>query len=377
MKFIIIELALPETLDEPLAADFIRALAVGNAVAAIGYGTDDLASEPAAELPQFHNPHEPRRMLVARVAGEIVGRARYETLAGDDADSAWITVQVLPEFRGIGIGIGTALADTAEAIAMTDGKAKSLVYTPIPDTDGERMPSPTGFGSISITADARFLLKRGYRLEQVERMSRLPLPVPGIGDLLAEAIVRSGTDYRLHYWINRTPQRWLADQAMLGTRMSTDAPTAGLEEPEDVWTVERVIEAGERNERSPRSRVVAAVEHILSERLVGFTALSVPLQVHRPVEQYATLVLREHRGHRLGMLLKVANLEHLARERPGHPSVITFNAEENSHMLDVNVAVGFAPMAIESAWRKDLEGHGNRPRGTAARRRRQPHVRGM
>ena len=80
-----------------------------------------------------------------------------------------------------------------------------------------------------------------------------------------------------------------------------------------------------------------------------------PPQLHRAPAQFATLVLKEHRGHKLGMLLKVANLAHLQREQPGHPSITTFNAEENRFMLDVNEAVGFVPIAAESAWRKDLE----------------------
>jgi GNAT superfamily N-acetyltransferase len=105
---------------------------------------------------------------------------------------------------------------------------------------------------------------------------------------------------------------------------------------------------------SPRKRYTAAVEHLPSGHLVGFTVLSVPTQLHRAVDQYATLVLKEHRGHALGMLLKVGNLAHLERAKPGHPSVMTFNAEENRHMLDVNEAVGFVPVANESAWRKDL-----------------------
>ena len=99
---------------------------------------------------------------------------------------------------------------------------------------------------------------------------------------------------------------------------------------------------------------VATVEHVPSGHLVGFTVLSVPRQLHRAVAQYATLVLKEHRGHKLGMLLKVANLQHLERVKPGHASVTTFNAEENRFMLDVNEAVGFVPIGVESAWRKDL-----------------------
>jgi GNAT superfamily N-acetyltransferase len=352
--FEIREVTAPTSIDAADAIDFVRAIEVGNAVEELGYGTPDLAYEPEEELSPFFNPHEPKRMFVAVVEGEIVARALYETQSGEESDAAWVIAQVLPEFRGR--GIGTALADRLEAIALEQGKRKALVYTPIAEAAGERLNSPTGFGSIPVhSGDVRFLQRRGYSFEQVERVSRLPLPLVGIDELVAAAQARSGGDYIVHYWVGPTPERWREDMASLATRMSTDAPTAGLEEPEDVWTVERLIEADERNERlSPRRRVTAAVEHAPSGTLVGFTVLSVPRQQHRAVDQYATLVLREHRGHKLGMLLKVANLQHLARVAPGHPAVITFNAEENRHMLDVNEAIGFVPISNESAWRKDL-----------------------
>ena len=235
-------------------------------------------------------------------------------------------------------------------------RPRALVYTPIPDAPGERLHSPTGFGSIPAgNRSARFLLARGYRLEQVERASRLALPLAGLDELVTAAARRSGDDYVVHYWTGLTPERWLEGLATLMTRMSTDAPTAGLEEPEDVWTVERLREFEERNARmSPRTQLFAAVEHRPSGTLVGYAQLSVTPDLSRAVFQWATLVLREHRGHKLGMLLKVANLAHLERVAPGHPSVITFNAEENRHMLDVNEAVGFVGIASESAWRKDL-----------------------
>jgi GNAT superfamily N-acetyltransferase len=353
--FTIDEVTIPTDIADPGAADFIEAIEVGNTVNAIGYGTTDMNYEPAEEVSHFLNPHEPMTLLVARVDGRMAGRGIYETQAGDDADSAWLATQVLPEFRGR--GIGTALMEAVESMAASDGKSKALVYTPIPPMDGEQLTPPTGFGSVPRDhSDSRFLLARGYRLEQVERASRLALPLDGLAQRLADAEESSGAEYALHYWVGRTPERWLEGFAHLATRMSTDAPSAGLEEPEDVWTVERVIESDDRNARlNPRRRVVAAVEHLPSGAMVGFTVLSVPRQAGRAVDQYATLVLREHRGHRLGMLLKVANLAHLERVAPGHPSVITFNAEENRHMLDVNEAVGFSPIASESAWRKDLD----------------------
>lgn len=347
------EVVIPATIDAPDAADFIRAIEVGNAVEAIGYGTDELAYEPAEELPGYRDPHEPQRVLVARLGGDIVARAVYFTQVGEGADAGWINVEVLPEFRGR--GIGTMLAEAAEMLAIADGKAKALAYTPIQDGPGERIPSPTGFGSVPASdRDARFLLARGYRLEQVERASRVPLPIDALDERVASAQTASGREYAVHTWVGRTPEHWIEDIAVLATRMSTDAPSAGLEEPEDVYTAERIRTREDLVMTSPRTRIVAAVEHVPSGHLAGFTVLSAPAQLHRAVAQYATLVLREHRGHKLGMLLKVANLEHLARVKPGHPSVTTFNAEENRHMLDVNEAVGFVPFAYESAWRKDL-----------------------
>jgi GNAT superfamily N-acetyltransferase len=80
----------------------------------------------------------------------------------------------------------------------------------------------------------------------------------------------------------------------------------------------------------------------------------VPPQAARAANQYGTLVLKEFRGHGLGMLVKLANLDYLPRVSPGHPSALTFNAEENRPMLDVNEAMGFVGIAYEGIWRKDL-----------------------
>ena len=60
--------------------------------------------------------------------------------------------------------------------------------------------------------------------------------------------------------------------------------------------------------------------------------------------QWGTLVRPEHRGHRLGIAVKVANLRLLQRERPDLGQVITWNAEVNSHMIGVNEAMGFVPV---------------------------------
>ena len=65
-------------------------------------------------------------------------------------------------------------------------------------------------------------------------------------------------------------------------------------------------------------------------------------------------MLREHRGHRLGALVKVANLERLLAEAPDARRVHTWNADENTHMNAINDAMGFVPRQRESIWRLDL-----------------------
>jgi len=348
--FTVDEVNPPLSLDAPGAEDFIAAVAVKNALEAEGYGTDELSYTPEESLPGWHDKNQPIRLFVVRVDGRVVARAYYNTLADDDTGTAWIGGGVLAPYRRQ--GIGQSLIDHVSEVAAADGRRKLIVYSVSRDGDGLRVYPPTGFGSVPAdNAEVVFLQSNGFELEQVERGSRLALPVVVNVD---DALARSGPDYRVHEWVGRAPDQWVDDLAVLLTRMSTDAPSAGLEEPEDVWTADRIRDYEQRHESSPRTEVTAAVEHIPSGRLVGFTMLSAPAELERPLAQEDTLVLRDHRGHALGMLLKLANIDHVQRVLPGHPAIITFNAEENRHMLSVNEAVGFVPIGYEGAWKKVL-----------------------
>lgn len=356
--FEIEELRIPESLDDsPEARDFVAATEVRNVVEKAGFGSPEYRYSPEELLPGWQNQeHEPKRMLVARVDGRVVARAGHEWRpTHETADTCWQEIKVLPEFRGR--GIGTALADLMERFAREQGKSKILTWTVSPPGPGPRLDAPTGSGSLPAdNVEVRFLLARGFRLEQVVRSSRLSLPVEParLAEWRSTAEERAGSDYRVHHWVDRAPERWREELARLFTRMSTDAPSAGMEEPEDPWSVERLLDEEERRAASPRRLLTAAVEHVASGRLAGYTELAVPDDVARTVDQEDTLVVREHRGHRLGMLLKVANIAELERRFPGHPAIVTFNAEENRFMLDVNESVGFVPVAFEGAWRKDL-----------------------
>lgn len=357
-EFAIEPLAVPTSLDDSAASsDFLASIEVRNAVDVEVLGSTDFSPTAQEMLPRWQpDPHHPRQGWIARVDGRVVARGVWETGAGEAATTAWLDVRVLREHRGR--GIGTALADLLERTARERGAEKVLAYVPSPPAAGERLAPPTGHGSVPAdNAEVRFLLGRGWRLEQVERASRIALPHDEelVDRLLGEARAAAGDEYRVLTWTGRTPEEHVDDIVELLTRMSTDAPTAGLEEPEDPWTPDRLRQADDRKEAGGAVDLVAAIEHIPSGRLVAFTVLTAPAELDRVVQQEDTLVLSEHRGHRLGMLLKLENLRHLAETRPGHPAVVTYNAEENRHMLSVNEAVGFEPAFFEGAWRKDLD----------------------
>ena len=339
------QLVIPASVDDDDAADFITDVDIHAKAEAEKYGHDELRLTPAEVLLWWQDAASPRELFGVKVDGQLVGRAMYNRRLSDPT-TCWVALDVLPEYRGR--GIGSAIAERLEQVARSEGRSKMIGYVvSAPSADGERLVPPTGFGSLAAdTVEARFLQKHGYRLEQVERASRLVLPV--------EVTVEPPADYRVHHWVNTTPPQWLDQMANLYTRMSTDAPSAGLETVEDPWTVERVIDEDRATAAGPRPYLIAVVEHVPTGQLAGYTTLAVPVEVERPVHQHDTLVLREHRGNRLGMLLKVANIAELQRRYPGHPSILTFNAEENRYMLDVNEAVGFRAMGYEGAWRKDL-----------------------
>jgi GNAT superfamily N-acetyltransferase len=400
--FEISELQLPESLDGPGGMDFSAMVHVHNAVEAAAYGTDLLALRAEELLPHYRlQKYERRRIFLARIGGLVVGRAVLEWSTDDEDPASWFVVEVLPEFRRR--GIGTALADLVESLhaesgrpvlqgfvahgrAPADagvlggavvggavvggglvvggvvvggraaaGRAAGSELTGVDDDAAEILVPSTGYGSIPASdPGARFLLRRGFTLEQVSRGSVLALPFDE-AELLAHRTVAergAGPDYRVVLWSGPTPEDRRGDVAALYTRMSTDEPVGGLAVVEERWDEARLIDEEESLQGGGRTLLTAAAEHVPSGRLVGFTRLSLPADRLRAAEQEETIVLDRHRGHRLGMLVKVANLQYLAEVAPETPLVFTFNAEENRHMLRVNEALGFIPIGYEGSWKK-------------------------
>lgn len=350
-------LPIPASLDAPDAADFVEMVRVRNLVYAELLGSDDLRLTPAEILPAYvESPDETRLVWVVVLDGEIVGRVGVDLPHEPGSRVAYWIVELL---RAVwGRGIGSAAYDLVERTAREYGRTVLQAWAQHTAADGPQLEPPTGFGRIPRDHVARFFLAKGYRLEQIERMSTLDLTDPALRAHIDELSARAqaaASGYRVVQWSPPTPREFVAAYAWMKSRMITDAPAAGLEFDEETWDDARVQRHDKMYLDAGRPMLVTAAEHIATGELVAFNELVGTRAEDGVTHQEDTLVLAEHRGHRLGMLVKCAGLRAWYDVAPHSPRVLTYNAEENRPMLDINEALGFVPIAYEGAWKKELD----------------------
>ena len=107
--------------------------------------------------------------------------------------------------------------------------------------------------------------------------------------------------------------------------------------------------------RATGACVLAAVALAPSGEVVAYNDLIVSEDDPGEVMQWGTLVRREHRGHRLGMAVKARGLQGLAELAPQALRVQTCNAEQNAHMVGVNVELGFRRVEALLAYQRHLD----------------------
>ncbi|MFT4294976.1 MAG: GNAT family N-acetyltransferase [Micropruina sp.] len=345
---------IPASLDAADATDFLTMTELRNRIYRAIDGDDDQYIA-ADSLLHYYLPsdYELRFVWLALLDDTPVGRVGVDIPIEAGSRSAFWLIELLPEVWGR--GIGTAAYQLVERTASDHDRTVLQAWARHPDAPGERLVPPTGFGSIPRDHAARFFLRHGYSLEQIERYSRLELRGSSdtIERLLAEAQAASA-DYRVVQWTLPTPPEYADGYAWMKSRMSTDAPSADMEFDEEAWDAARIAVHDARYLAGGQTMQVTAAQHIASGELCGFNELVIGKDRTRTTHQEDTLVLAEHRGHKLGLLLKCAGLLSWRRVAPDSPRVTTYNAEENRPMLDINEAIGFRPAAYEGAWKKVL-----------------------
>ena len=301
--------------------------------------------------------YEERQLYLARLGGEPVGLCSVTLPLRENTYTAGIDVLISPAHRRQ--GLGRMLLEHAEAIARARGRTSLDAYheVPLESADGtELLPAKSGAGGLPITEPAvAFAVASGYELEQVERSSRLALPVPPgrLDQLEAEASSRAA-GYELTGWDDHCPEGLVDAYARLKATMTEDVPVAGMDWEAEDWDAARVREEERTLVQGGVQSAVTAALHQGTGGLVAYTVLNWRPGIPDAIAQQDTLVTGGHRGHRLGLLVKVANLRRAQGRWPSARSVLTWNATENQHMLAINIALGFRPAGYEGEWQKRL-----------------------
>ncbi len=260
--------------------------------------------------------------------GRIAAWAYLELPRWDNTHSAYVSCTVHPDF--LGSGIGTALLE--RQIAESRAASRSLLIT-----FGPRQSSRI-----------QFLLEHGFQVAQVSAQRRLEPHLIDYGriEAIESEAAMAAQDYELVELDGPTPETIMAAMQTLSEAIN-DAPLDDADLEPDVFPAERVrgYEAAMAARGQHLYRLLA--RHRPTGDLVGITILCVDELRPGLAFQEDTSVVRTHRGHRLGLLLKARMLLWMRDRHPELTRIDTYNATSNRHMIRVNEELG-ARLASES-----------------------------
>lgn len=252
-----------------------------------------------------------------------IGVLELDMPVRDNRQLTWAALTVHPEHRRRGHGS----AMMAETLQRTREAGRTIVWAGIAEDNAGAAAFLQGFGFRYANHDAR----RRQRLADVDRVAVERLHTQ------AQEAARDYTIERL-----RPP---LADDVLADlvevTNAINDAPMGELSFEEEVFDVERLrnTQVAIKLRGASMQRIVA--RHRATGAVAGHTV--VHLTPRRPAVAFQgdTAVSRDHRGHRLGMLLKIEMMHWLAEMAPQLEVIETWNNADNRFMIDINQALGY------------------------------------
>ena len=220
-------------------------------------------------------------------------------------------------------GVGTALVAHAAQQSELSGRALLMSHARV-EAPGAAFAA--AIGARSGLRDARRVLDLGDPLR-----TRLP-------GLRAD-VAACGAGYTLRRWTGPAPDD-LVEQVCSLLMAMEDAPREDSVEPER-WDPARLRAAEERGIAEGSRWYEMAAMHDASGDMAALTQVAVDPEVDGWAFQDITAVTRPHRGHRLGLAVKLAMLDWLADAEPQVRRIHTFNAVQNEHMIAVNADLGY------------------------------------
>lgn len=267
------------------------------------------------------------------VAGRVVTTGRVDLPMQDNLTQAWLDVKTSPDQQGR--GYGSAMLEHLVRRAAQEDRSVLVAEASYP-YDG---PSD-GAGTIAVD----FLRRRGFSLGLADVQRILDLPVEdSLLQSLAEEAAGHHRGYEIREFSGPVPTDLLESYGRLVGSLVVEMPTGDFDLEPQLYDEARI--RAEEKVLAEAGRLRFTTLAVAPDgTAAAYSDLLVP--GHDPGRAYigGTLVAPGHRGHRLGLATKVHNLRLLQRECPGVQRVVTFNAEDNQHMVAVNDRLGYRPV---------------------------------
>lgn len=272
------------------------------------------------------------------VNADAIGAAAVTYPARTGDQQAEVEVYVLPSTRRM--GVGRQLLDHVEHAVRDRGIGSVLLD----------QSSPTGHGGVG----AAFARARGYSEFGLIIGSRLQLPIAEslrerLQVLAAEGV---GLRYEIFTETGELPPDWLHHRAVLARALSVQS--GSMEPVTESWDAERVRTMLMDWKRGGGSVIESVAVPVGTARMVAFSDVVVFDDATNEATQSDTLVVEEHRGHRLGLAVKLANLVTLREQYPQVRSIRTWAWAQNGPMRDLNQRLGFIDDQWVRLWTKEL-----------------------
>jgi GNAT superfamily N-acetyltransferase len=303
----------------------------------------ELADRPWATVPsaeevlahlQHEDPTEKSQWFAAFDGDRVVGSGHAFLPLKDNLQMIWLGVCVAPPDRRQ--GIGTTVVRHLLDYAAEQGRTLPMGGISVPRGAGDDHPHRAFYRSV------------GFELANTEIVRHLQLPVADelLSGLLDDAKAHYRDDYTLEIHTNGIPDDLLPSYCAANNRLATDAPTGTIEFEEMSLTPE-VYRSNLEVSRRVGAVIITALALTADREVAAYTDLHLPASSPDRAHQWGTLVTAQHRGHRLGTAVKVANLQELQRSYPERRIVVTENAETNRYMVSINEALGFEIVEVQ------------------------------